>query len=187
MKKIFYPLACSVLAFAVSSCNNSKQQPTEEQNDSIVSVTDSAIYGVVGEGTTMHVLEVITEEGKNVSFAVNQDSLSDIQGGIFAGDRITLVTNGKTEDDMPQVGKLINLTTLLGKWISLDRNFEIKEDGVVESSQKAESNPYTQWSMVNSRLVLNVDTFDIIQLGSDSLALENSKGIFVYKRLGKAK
>lgn len=188
MRKVLFPLACSVLAFVASSCNNNnKQQQKEEQNDSIVSVADSAIYGVVGEGTTMHVLEVITEEGKTVSFAVNQDSLSDVQGGIFSGDRITLVTNGKTDEDMPQIGKLVNLTSLLGKWTSLDKNFEIKEDGVVESSQKAESNPYTQWSMVNAKLILNVDTFDVIQLGPDSLSLENSKGIFVYKRLGKAK
>lgn len=186
MKKIILPIALGVTTLAMTSCNNGKQQSSVKQNDSVQAVTDSAIYGTVGEGTTMSVLELVTEDGKTQEFALNQDSLSDIQGGLFAGDRVTFTTNG-TVDDMPQVGKLINLTTLLGKWTSLDRNFEVKEDGIIESSQKAESNPYTQWSTVNAHLVLNKDTFDVVTLGSDSLSLENNNGIFVYKRLGKAK
>lgn len=188
MKKTFLPLTSFIVTTTlfITSCNNVKQQSQIESKDSIVTVADSAIYGIVGEGTTMHVLELITEEGKTLPFTVDQDTLADVQGGIFAGDRVTLTTIG-TSDDMPQVGKLINLTTLLGKWISLDKNFEIKENGVIESSQKAESTPYTQWSLVNAKLILNVDTFDVVQLSNDSLSLENSKGIFVYKRLGKAK
>lgn len=186
MKKIFLPIACGVMAIAMNSCNAGKQEGAADLNDSVATTPDTAVYGTVGDGTTMHVLELITEDGKKQEFAIDQDSLSDVQGGLFAGDHVTFTVNG-TSDDMPQVGKLVNLTTLLGKWTSLDRNFEIQEDGVVESSQKAESNPYTQWSTSNARLVLNKDTFDVICLGPDSLSLENDKGIFVYKRLGKAK
>ena len=47
---------------------------------------------------------------------------------------------------------------------------------------QAEQNPWTNWRIVNGRLVLNRDTFDIDNLGSDSLYLENKNGIFVYKR-----
>jgi len=51
------------------------------------------------------------------------------------------------------------------------------------SMQNVESHPYTHWSMVNCNLVLNRDTFEVAYLGPDSLALENDRGIFVYKRI----
>jgi hypothetical protein len=77
---------------------------------------------------------------------------------------------------------VINLTTLLGKWQSLDRKFEIKEGGVVETVVN-EQKPYTSWKIVNGKLVLSADTFSIYELGADSLYLENSVGIFAYKRV----
>lgn len=76
----------------------------------------------------------------------------------------------------------INLTTLLGNWTSLDRNFEIKEDGTVTSSLQSEKNPWTAWKIWNGKLVLSKDTFDIESLGADSLSLENKSGLFVFTR-----
>ena len=76
---------------------------------------------------------------------------------------------------------MINLTTLLGKWQSLDRKFEIKEGGVAETVVN-EQKPYTSWKIVNGKLLLNTDTFAIDNLGPDSLLLENHKGIYVFKR-----
>jgi hypothetical protein len=35
---------------------------------------------------------------------------------------------------------------------------------------------------MNGKLLLNKDTFDIDNLGPDSLLLENHQGIFVFKR-----
>ena len=84
--------------------------------------------------------------------------------------------------NMPLDSIRINITSLLGRWISLDKNFEIKDGGVVESSLTAESNPYTSWKIFNGKLVLSKDTFDVLNLGPDSLLLENNKGIFVFKR-----
>lgn len=78
--------------------------------------------------------------------------------------------------------KVINLTTLLGKWTSIDRNFDIKEGGVVESHVTAESRPYTDWKIVNGRLVLSADTFEVLDLGPDSLYLENDTVIYAFKR-----
>ena len=79
--------------------------------------------------------------------------------------------------------KVINLTTLQGKWTSIDKNFEILEGGEVKSDVEAEKNPWTTWKILNGKLLLNRDTFDIDNLGSDSLYLENKVGIFVYKRV----
>ena len=78
--------------------------------------------------------------------------------------------------------KFINLTTLLGKWTSLDKNFEIVEGGMVSSNVEAESNPWVSWKILNGHLLLNTDTFDIVELGADSLYIENKSGIYVYKR-----
>lgn len=172
------------MAFSCCKDNKSVQQ-TEEKDSIAVTIADSALYGIVGEGTTMHMLEIVTDEGKTLQLEMDTDTLSDIQGGVFAGDRITvLVTKGENQN---AVTKLVNLTTLLGKWTSLDSNFEIKDDGTIESSVKSESRPYTHWQMVNCNLILNTDTFSVLQLASDSLALENNVGVFVYKRLGREK
>ena len=78
--------------------------------------------------------------------------------------------------------KVINLTTLLGRWTSLDRNFTIQEDGNVESNMQTETRPYTVWSAVNGNIVLNSDTFSVLYLGADSMMLESNNGVFAYKR-----
>lgn len=78
--------------------------------------------------------------------------------------------------------KIINLTSLLGKWTSLDKNFDILEGGEVRNNVKAETNPWTSWKILNGNLLLNTDTFAIDKLGPDSLLLENAKGIYVFKR-----
>ena len=89
---------------------------------------------------------------------------------------------GKDAYGQTIAASVINLTTLLGKWQSIDRNFEIKEGGVVETVVN-EQKPYTSWKIVNGKLVLSTDTFHIYELGADSLYLENKVGIFAYKRV----
>ena len=89
---------------------------------------------------------------------------------------------GKNTQEGLVATQVVNLTTLMGKWTSLDKNFEIMEGGVVESNVTAESNPWTSWKILNGKLVFNADTFIINMLGADSLYIENSNGIFAYKR-----
>lgn len=184
MKKIFLSLVCiSVIAFFFASCGDKKKdsaQDTPVVEEVAPSVIDTAYYGVCGEGTSMHSLELVTDEGKKVVFVTDEDQGSVIIGGLYGGDRIT-VSGHKTEDGM-LADRVVNLTTVLGKWISLDRNFEIKKDGSIESAVTAESRPYTAWSMVNTNLILNADTFAVLSLGPDSMSIENNQGIFVYKR-----
>lgn len=48
-----------------------------------------------------------------------------------------------------------------------------------------EPKPYTEWKILNGKLILSSDTFDIYSLGADSLYLENTEGIYGYKRLSK--
>lgn len=180
MKKIFVFIAATVAAISFTACNDKKTANNADSSDSLATVADTAIYGVVGEGTSMHSLEILDSDGKTTEYVYGLDTVPEIQGGAFPGDRLTFLTK-QTEDGLA-VMKGLNLTTLKGKWTALDRNFEIKDDGVVESPSSVETNPYTKWATCNCKLILNTDTFDVLLLGPDSLTLENGNGIFVYKR-----
>ena len=187
MKKlIVVALPLLVTAFLIAGCKDKNKNNVGDGIDSTdveLMVSDSTIYGVCGENTAMHSLELITDAGDTLRFVLNEDENGDVNvlGGLLAGDRLAVV-EGPEVDGEKLAKKVINITTLLGKWTSLDKNFEIQDDGTVRSTVQAEKNPWTSWKIVNGRLVLNRDTFDINNLGSDSLYLENKNGIFVYKR-----
>ena len=165
----------------LSGCNGGKTDNAETQRDTLnAGIADSTIYGKCGEGTMMNTLELVTDDGKALTFTIDEERGSDVQGGLMSGDRMAVTYYKTAEENIAH--KVINLTTLLGRWTSLDKNFTINEDGSIESSIQAESKPYTAWTTCNGKLILNTDTFEVLALGADSLSLENSKGIFVYKR-----
>lgn len=163
-------------------CENKKTEPVEPQGDSLLTEeTDTTLYGICGEGTSMHSLELITNEGDTLNFLIDDEADDDaVKGGLLSGDKLAVIKKYGAEEMTAR--QVVNLTTLEGKWTSLDRNFEIVEGGEVLSTLQSESNPYTSWKMLNGHLLLGRDTFDILTLGADTLELENSKGIFVYMR-----
>lgn len=127
-------------------------------------------------------LEVITDVGDTLEFVL-ADADTDVPtvlGGLLAGDRVAVVSH--TADGEQVADKVVNITSLLGKWTSIDKSFEIREGGIVESTVKAETNPWTSWKLNNGNIILNSDTFQIDVLGPDSLCLETADGIFAYKR-----
>jgi hypothetical protein len=169
----------------ITGCHETKQQTSEVDSDSImqeeiVFETDSTVYGTCGEATAMHTLQLITDVGDTLMYVMMVEEDADVQGGLLVGDRMAVI--GKNTQEGLVATKILNLTTLMGKWTSLDKNFEILEGGVVESNVTAESNPWTSWKILNGKLLLNSDTFNINMLGADSLYIENSRGIFAYKR-----
>ena len=138
--------ACLAL---LASCNGGKTDNADAQRDTLnVGSADSTIYGKCGEGTMMNTLELVTDDGKTLTFTIDKENGSDVQGGMMSGDRMA-VTYCKTADENI-AHKVINLTTLLGRWTSLDKNFTINEDGSIESSIQAESKPYTAWTICNA-------------------------------------
>jgi len=185
MGKIRILVILLVFASVVAGCKNEKAKTTVIHGDSAedtVIVEDSTIYGKCGEGTAMHTLELIGDDGCVHSFMINlDDSVSGVQGGLLNGDRLAVIAQVEYGDTFAV--KVINLTTLQGKWASIDRNFEIKEGGVVVSNVDAETKPWTNWRINNGMLVLNKDVFDIVELGADSLYLENEDGVYGFKRL----
>ncbi|MGI6231280.1 MAG: hypothetical protein ACOYJF_00305 [Prevotella sp.] len=184
-KTFIFGTALLTAMIVVGSCGNpnKKKSETAKTSDSqINTVTDSTVYGICGEGTSMNSLELITDGGDTLHYIIEEgiDGRQPVQGGLLAGDRMAVV--GTKSDGELVANKVINLTSLQGKWTSLDKNFEIEEGGTIRSFVKAESHPWTSWKILNGQLLLNTDTFDINELGEDSLYLENKEGIFVYKR-----
>lgn len=185
MKKLFYLGVILLGMMSVVACKHKQSSSNLEIRDSLndSSVTDTTLYGLCGEGSSMHNLELITDLGDTLEFmAMDEGSDSAaILGGLLAGDRLAVIGHEVNGERYAQ--RVINLTTLLGKWTSLDKNFEILEGGQIKNNVKAETNPWTSWKICNGKLLLNKDTFVIDNLGADSLYLENKDGIFAFKRL----
>ena len=187
MKKLVFAFIAMLTVFvSVSGCRQTKPAGTApSDSDSVrldeVLEVDSTVYGVCGMGTTMNTIELVTDGGDTIYYSTFGEEEADIAGGMMVGDRLAVV--GANGEQGFVAARVLNLTTLLGKWASLDKNFEIVEGGMVNSSVEAESNPWVSWKILNGHLLLNTDTFDIVELGADSLYLENRNGIFVYKRI----
>lgn len=191
MKNFGYVFA-SLMLLVLAGCNSKKEKP-QTLADDVEEVADSTVYGICGEGTSMHSLELITDTGDTLTYtildaeadldgevATGEALVSHVEGGLMAGDKVA-VTGQKIDGELI-ADRVINVTSLLGHWTSIDKNFEIEEGGTVRSNVKAESNPWTSWKILNGRLLLNRDTFSINSLGADSLYIENSKGIYTFKR-----
>lgn len=184
MRKLAYLfLAVLLSGMLTTACKEKTAVSPDNGTDSICEEElDTTVYGICGEGTTMHNLELITNDGDTLNLAVNvDDSDTDVvKGGLLSGDKLAVIVTDIYGEKT--AGIVVNLTTLEGKWTSLDRNFEIVDGGEVLSTVQSETNPYTSWKIHNGKLLMGRDSFDVVSLGADSLELENSKGIFVYKR-----
>lgn len=181
----FFVVLCAVLTMFFVGCKDKRAASLVEKPvaDSIVpveTVADTTVYGVCGEGTSMHSLELVTTDGDTIYYQVNVEEDAHLRGGMMVGDRLAVVGYSKGDEGLVAQG-IINLTTLLGKWSTIDRNFEIQDGGALLSDAKEPQ--VGEWKINNGRLVLRADTFSIYELGPDSLYLENEKGIFAYKRI----
>ena len=183
MRKMSVWVALLMATMLMVGCKSEKPKKTLVVNSGNATdntlVADTTIYGVCGEGTAMHTLQVIGDDGRVYTLMKNlEDSVADVQGGLLVGDRLAVIAGVAYGDSIVQ--SVINLTTLQGKWVSI---FEIKEGGLVQSNLENESRPWTSWKIFNGKLILNTDTFKIDELGADSLYLESKDGIFGFKRM----
>ena len=176
-----------VLLTCLMACNGNKQKNTDNRAATdTATAADSTLYGICGEGTAMHTLQLITLTGDTLNLSLlpddddDADTRATVNGGLMCGDHLAVLAT--TTADGPIATKVINLTSLMGRWTSISRNFVIEEGGIVTSDVKAETRPYTSWKIFNGQLLLGRDTFNIVTLGPDSLAIENHNGIYLYKR-----
>lgn len=186
MKKILLAVAVLAMVFMAVGCKDRKTAPANGGSDSMVIAEDddSTIYGVCGDGTSMSILQLVADSGDTLDVFVGEENGGVVQGGLLSGDRIAM-TASKDNNGEWVAQKVINLTTLLGKWTSIDKNFEIVEGGEVKNNVRAEQALWTSWKILNGNLLLGRDTFAIDNLGPDSLLLENHRGIYAFKRQGE--
>ena len=99
MKKTITRLSSlSVVALMLFAACDSRHaaQPADSDADTTITeaIADSSVYGIVGEGTAMHTLEVITDVGDTLEFVL-ADADTDVPtvlGGLLAGDRVAVVS-----------------------------------------------------------------------------------------------
>jgi hypothetical protein len=183
MRKYLFLVLIFFSILFVMGCKNKKNSSAQLVDNFAPAESDSTMYGVCGEGTAMHTLELITDGGDTLEMSISDEGpdSTEVEGGLLNGDRMAVTAYERNKEYVAQT--VINLTTLIGHWTSIDKNFEIAEGGTVKSYVKAEQHPWTSWKILNGKLLLNRDTFKIDELGADSIYLENTKGIFAYKRL----
>lgn len=183
MKKSPFILIFTLVALIFIGCKDNKKGKVIETNTSnaeSLNAGDTTIYGTMIDGG-MNSLVLVTDKGDTIEFISNPDDTTEVvKGGKLNGDRFAVIANNEYGEMMLQ--SAVNLTSLLGNWRSLDKDFEIKEGGTIVSNTEAESNPWTTWKMYNGKLVLSKDTFDVMELGADTMALENKNGIFLFGR-----
>ncbi len=186
MKQRYILFCFSLISFIFCACHHKVKKDTLVLTDSInvTGIEDSTIYGTCGEGTAMHTLELLTDTGDSISFVLNDEETekpSTVLGGLLVGDKMAVISSTINGEHIAL--KVVNISTLLGRWKSVDKDFSIEEGGTVSSAILSEKQNWNTWKIYNGNILLNKDTFAIVSLGADSLALENRAGIYVYKRI----
>lgn len=180
MKKIYLPLLA--ITALLAGCGQKKTQtPQAEAPQDSIEEADTSHYGLCGEATTMHTLQLISGADTLLFALCDGDSLTDVQGGLTVGDTLAVV-GGAAGEALQPARKVVNITSLMGRWVALDRQFALLPDGKVES-QAGEPHAPGRWRLLNGRLILPPDTFDIATLGPDSLYLHHHGKTLGFRRM----
>ena len=173
MRKITLFMAAMVALFVAVGCDN---KPKEGK------VITPGVEGLDDGG--MNSMILLPDDGDTLELLRNpDDTLEVVKGGIVPNDRYAVIAYSNYGDRF--IRTAINIESLKGRWSSLDRDFEIKDDGTVTSAVASETNAWKSWVIRNGQLVLGRDTFVVDELGADSMLLENREGIYSFKRGGK--
>lgn len=188
MKRIILlPLAliAIVCLSTFSACKPDKSGDGQD-SDSIVSDTlqlaiDSTMWGHLGEGTAMSVLEFITDKGDTLylhrtSETTGEDAvvLGDIEVG---ANRYAILTNGASVDEGHSIKQCLNVSQMMGTWKNDNMQLTLSADG----SAGCNTVKYSSWKVMNGKFILSgkttteygetdrIDTMTIIDLWSESL------------------
>lgn len=197
MKKIlFFVLLAATICMLGSCGGNSKQVPFDDGDSLQMAYRDSTIYGICGEGTSMHMLQLITDTGDSLTIDVSDaQERNNLFGGLQVGDRMAVLPNA----DRTEALLVINESTLLGNWVmpnpldgSDEIGFSIKEGGIAESIQQ-NGIVYKTWRMTYGRLELVLYRegsgeedesyiYELVKLNDDSLVIRDGEDVFEYTR-----
>lgn len=183
-------LAAALLA----ACDGKKQGEVPEVEilplDSIPGIYEAR--GRIGEGTSMNMLEFISDDGDTIYVTMNDQM---VRGGMRVGDEIEIIYNVAKDDNRGAVA--VNLTALQHVWVQKgadgkEQSLEIDPNGSAATYDMVVS--YDAWEVKDGLLLLHspkkigdespalVDTFEIMQLTADSLVLMNGNLVTEFER-----
>lgn len=205
MRKNFLLLLSVIAVLAVVSCGGKKQQDPQytegsEWVDAVDDINrDSTIYGICTEGSAMHTLQMVVDNGDTLSLSLmNAQEEDHIYGGFSVGDRMAVLANRQ----LTEATMVLNLTTLMGDWVmpnpidgSSVMGFSLREGGVMESINQG-SVIYKTWRMLNGRLEIvsiregggdfeETEYFRFKMLTENELVIDNGDETFDYTRPGQ--
>ena len=195
MKKILYFI---LPLFLLSSCEWGTTT-TGGENDSLLtdSIVDSVLVvevrGTAGDGSSMNVLELVTDQMDTLSIEIPN---SLIAGGVQAGDEVDVLYTKQGGILTSTIA--INTTALQHLWTQPcstggTQSLEISPEGHA-ATYDMPGVDYDSWSIHDGRLLLHsprkaavessgyTDTFDILLLTSDTLVLGNEQTHSVFWR-----
>jgi len=179
------------------SCGNKTQQVPFDNGDSAdIANKDSTIYGVCGEATTMHVLQMLTDTGDTLMLDI-ADAIENgqVMGGLQVGDRLAVIP----QKDKEKARFVLNQSALLGNWVmpnpidgSDEVGIRIKEGGIAESIDQS-TITYKTWRLVKGKLEIvmvheggsgedETYLYDLVRLEPDTLVYKSVDETYEYSR-----
>ncbi len=149
-------------------------------------------HGTVGDGTSMNVLEFVNDDGDTLYISKGAQS---VMGGVVAGDELEVIYNVTKEDVVASVA--VNLTALQHLWSQRgadgrEQSLELNSGGRATTYNMLVE--YESWEVKDGLLLLRspkkvgnespavVDSFEIMQLTSDSLVLMHGNMMTEFSR-----
>lgn len=196
-----FVLGCTMF---FSGCKN-KVAENNGTNDSAAvdsqktAVADSTMYAILGEGTGMSCVELITDKGDTLNLVKDNEETGQsavMVGDIEYGNRYAFTMNKEQES----LVTLLNLTQLCHAWVqpipgqSGKQGFELQMDGQKATSINMATLTYSSWKIFNGKLILNArsqgngaafdvsDTLTVQTLTDDSLIIRRSDTLERYAR-----
>lgn len=168
MKKL---LVLGVVLIALASCVETKKGDAEKDGLAEMGKTQIDV-GTVGDGTSMHSLEFVSQSGDTLYFVYENNAV----GGLTCGDLISVeYSEGDGELNAQYI---VNLTALCNNWVASDKygNSYLTFDKNGGVSYVGSDFPYQKWAICDGCLYLTkdetTDKFDIVLLTEDSLLLQ---------------
>ncbi|MBR6036255.1 MAG: hypothetical protein IKP41_04805 [Bacteroidaceae bacterium] len=193
MKKVNVMLM-ALMALMLLSCEEKKKDPTPDVT--IVPVHEMPsiceAHGIIGDGSSMNVIEFVSDDGDTLY--INKSG-QEVMGGLVVGDELEVIYNVTKEDVFASVA--VNLTSLQHIWSQRgadgrEQSLELNPEGRAATYNM--SIDYDSWEVKNGLLLLHspkkigdespavVDTFEIMQLTTDSLVLMNGDLVTEFER-----
>ncbi len=180
-------LSLLLLAAVLTGCKNEKkkQETTPIEIQPIEHIPEiKEVQGIIGEGTSMDIIEVIAATADTLYIAIPEQT---VMGGLTVGERINVVYTQK--GDTLTMNKAVNLTALAHLWSQLDdygneQSLELTPEGEAYTVNMGKLN-YDSWQIKDGALLLHspaqaendvkecTDTFAITQLTDRMLILSS--------------